>query len=99
MARFDGVTADTEKDENGEYFWHFDQYGRTNRSLAVSGAADAGAWLLDPDETDETGEWAAGHISSWNPGVEWDARSFAELWQRAHQTLLWLRAGATAERE
>ena len=58
-----------------------DQSVAVMRSLAVSSHGDASVWILDPDETDERGEWRAGRWSAWYPGTDWIAADFYSLFE------------------
>jgi hypothetical protein len=59
-------------------YW-YQQGTQVKRSLVISSWGDAAIWLLDPGEDDGQGEWLAGRWASWNPAMDWDTRSFAEL--------------------
>ena len=64
---------------------------RVKRSLVISLWGDASTWLLDPETVNGKGEWAGGRYSSWNPGMEWIANSFEELFRAEYKTYLRLR--------
>ena len=64
---------------------------RVMRSLAISSWGDASIWLLDPGEPPCDEEWRAGRWSSWNPGMSWYARCFADLMQAELESFIRLR--------
>jgi hypothetical protein len=64
---------------------------RVRRSLSISSRGDAALFLLDPGADPHDGEWPAGRWASWNPGMEWTAKSFGELMQQEYETFLRLR--------
>lgn len=55
------------------------EFALMDRSLLISGDADAQYWLLDPGDVSEDGEWAAYIWASWYPGLGDRHASFAEL--------------------
>jgi hypothetical protein len=72
--------------------YRYEQGTRVKRSLVVTSEGDASTWLLDPQTRASDGEWAAGRWSSWNPAMDWNAASFAELMQKEYEDFLELRA-------
>ncbi|PWU17023.1 MAG: hypothetical protein C5B50_12070 [Verrucomicrobia bacterium] len=66
--------------------YRLEQGTRVKRSLVLSLEGDASNWLLDPGTLNRAGEWAAGRWSSWNPAMEWQAESFAELMREELKT-------------
>ncbi|GAA4946868.1 hypothetical protein GCM10025331_38150 [Actinoplanes utahensis] len=53
--------------------------GLGDRALLISGDGDAQYWLLDPQDVDAGGEWAAYIWASWYPGLGERHESFAAL--------------------
>jgi hypothetical protein len=68
---------DWDEEESVPYWYQ--QGTQVKRSLVISSWGDAAIWLLDPGEDDSQGEWLAGRWASWNPAMDWYAKSFAEL--------------------
>lgn len=61
---------------------------RVKRSLVVSSSGDSSPWLLGPGTVTDKDEWASGRYSPWNPGMEWIADSFEELFRDEYETYL-----------
>ncbi len=70
----------------------FGQGTPVKRSLVIAQDGDASTWLLDPGTVNDKGEWAGGRWSNWNPGMEWIADSFEELFRDEYDTYLRLNA-------
>jgi hypothetical protein len=51
------------------------------RSLLLTSDGDAAMWLADTAATTTDGEWMFGRWSSWNPGIDWNFRSFLEIFK------------------
>jgi hypothetical protein len=77
-----GVRLTEYRDEQGT---------RVKRSLVISSLGDAATWLLDPGAEPYAGEWPGGGWASWNPAMEWSARSFAELMEQELASFVELR--------
>lgn len=72
--------------------WAYEEGTRVKRSLVIAQDGDASTWLLDPLTVSAKGEWSGGRWSSWNPGMEWVAGSFEQLFRDEYETYLRLRA-------
>lgn len=59
--------------------YRLEQGTRVKRSLVLNSTGDASYWLLDPEVQNPEGEWSAGLLASWQPGMEWSADSFEAL--------------------
>lgn len=68
--------------------YRYEQGTKVKRSLAISSEGDAAIWLLDPEDKDTNGEWAAGRWASWNPAMEWTATSFEGLMLQEFEFLI-----------
>jgi hypothetical protein len=83
------VPPDPDPDSDAE-FW-YEQGVRVRRSLVLNRFGDDAYWMLDPQTRTVDGEWAGGRCSSWEPGMNWCAESFADLMIQERKTFLEIR--------
>lgn len=73
---------DVEEDEDGEEAFGVQEAKVLARSLRLSLDGDAAVMLLDPDDADEDGEWAAYWLASWSGEAPVRYDSFHDLMHR-----------------
>ncbi|MFF4798881.1 SMI1/KNR4 family protein [Streptomyces sp. NPDC001351] len=73
---------DVEEDEDGEEAFGVQEAKVLARSLRLSLEGDAAVMLLDPDDVDEDGEWAAYWLASWSGEGPERYGSFHDLMRR-----------------
>ncbi|MDX5563941.1 SMI1/KNR4 family protein [Streptomyces sp. ID05-04B] len=79
---WEDLAEDEDEDEDGEDAFGVQEAKILARSLRLSLEGDAAVMLLDPDDVDEDGEWAAYWLASWSGEGPERYGSFYDLMRR-----------------